>query len=288
MQAMPADLHLRLQLLLQQPSLATHTLCAPVNLCSVSRMLIAIISAMPFPSRHVYAEETPQWLWCPNSPFATYKACSSIPAGQDTQCKATKGCAVQLSSSSSSGGSAGGSGSSYCTAGVMAKMSQQQQTAWFDRFRALDPSVVGSCESVCYLRGVFSCAGINSLSDNSTAPASRSSSAASHQAGAAKAAQGAAAKGSAAAAVATPRKAACKRNPSCSWSTESRYCSTNLMGSDAWGQAATAAAAQCSGLSKDRYSCEGGSPKGSAAVLAARVQQYKDYQQPASSTACAS
>jgi hypothetical protein len=59
------------------------------------------------------------------------------------------------------------------------------------------------------------------------------------------------------------------------------------MGSGAWGQAAAGAAAQCSVLSKDRGTCEGGSPSGSAAVLAARVQQYKNYQQPASSNMCA-
>jgi hypothetical protein len=85
----------------------------------------------------------------------------------------------------------------------------------------------------------------------------------------------------------SPREAACRGNPSCIWSSESRYCSTNLMGSDAWGQAAASAAAQCSALSKDRGTCEGGSPRGSAAVLAARVQQHRNYQQPASSNMCA-
>jgi hypothetical protein len=209
------------------------------------------------------------WLWCPGSPFATYKTCSSIPAGHDTQCNATKGCAVQQKSS-------GGSTSSFCTAAFMVKVSQQQQDAWFDRFRALDASVVGSCESVCYLRGIFSCAGIDNLSDNTTAPGSSSSrSSRSSNTGA----PGTSSKYL----PRSPREAACRGNPSCHWSSESRYCSANLVGSDAWGQAAASAAAQCSALSKDRGTCEGGSSRGTAAVLAARVQQYKNYQQPADS-----
>jgi hypothetical protein len=167
----------------------------------------------------------------------------------------------------------------------MVKMSQPQQDAWFGRFRALDASVVGSCESVCYLRGVFKCAEINSLSDNSTnlGRSSSSSSSSSSPDSVHSAAAGKAMKSM----PGSPRGAACSGNPSCSWSSESRYCSTNLLGPGAWGQAAARAAVQCSALSKDRATCERGSPQGSATVLAARVQQYKNYKQPAGSHTCA-
>jgi hypothetical protein len=164
----------------------------------------------------------------------------------------------------------------------MVKMSQQAAAAWFDRFHALDPSVVGSCESVCYLRGIFnsSCIEINSKSDQSASSASSSSSSGSNPTTTKQAAA------AAAAAQASPREAACRQNAFCSWSSASRYCSINLMGADAWGQAAARAAAQCSALSKDRSTCEGGSPQGSASVLAGRVRQYRDYQQPTGSYAC--
>lgn len=47
----------------------------------------------------------------------------------------------------------------YCTAAFLTKLNSTQSDAWFNKYRAMDPAVVGSCESMCYLRGLFACTG---------------------------------------------------------------------------------------------------------------------------------
>lgn len=190
--------------------------------------------------RHTYLEEAPVWLLCPGAPAAVFKRCSTIANGQDSECRRTPGCAVQKSSD----------GRNSCTAAVLLNKTRVEQNAWFDRFRALDPSVVGSCESVCYLKAVFSCAGYNSMEGSG--------------------------RGSTKAAA----EAACRENVGCSWSGANSWCTANLFGSDAWGQAAAQAMGSCSALSKDKYTCAGGSLNGT--LQPGRIKRYKDYEQPAS------
>jgi hypothetical protein len=148
-------------------------------------------------------------------------------------CTNTKGCALDSKG--------------FCTPAFFTGKTQAQKDDWYNKYRAMDPTIHGTCESACYLKGIFGCSSYYSIKP------------------------------------ATAQEAACKKNKYCTW--DGSMCQQLLMGTDAWGQAAARAGKLCPTLSKDVNTCRGKSPIG-AIIQTGRVQQYKNWVQPTTGFAC--
>lgn len=171
------------------------------------------------------------------STFITHTDSLTSAGTYTDTCKRTPGCTTIKDG-----------GDSYCKASFLAKLNSTAEAAWYEKYRAFDSAVVGTCEAACYLKQIFSCQA-GSQTSNTTLQSER--------------------------ALCEAKGGYCRWATYGSGTTSSAYCNQNMLGNDAWGRAVTEAYNACSLLSTNTTTCAAGPVTSS--IQMTRIQTLLDY-----------